>query len=422
MDEENQQQPPNELADNNEQFDFNMDEEQYGPQPMDQSFIPDTWIQSTEKNSRLYYGTPIYIDTVSGHTVKRPISRNAYELLKQFPFLKDYKHLMMLVELNQMIDGDDFEAFLVGQAISAKQIQEQVKSKEEMFANQVHAESSKETSARWREEMEKAQKKYAELQEYYNNIANNPQIVQDLVNTQNANTQLTLQNNQLQQQYDQLQQQNQILQQELNELSEYKRTIDDGSINALYNKYCVALDENNRSHQAEINRINISNTAAINGYVQQVFNLQSQVSSLQMQVNTLRAENKQKMDNFLARNKLRYISSSSDIADMKRELLNFIDGVLGIYDSAIDGVDNLKTAVNKTYTDVMNITKRTLDISPNFENVKFPKFKDAKTDAEKLKNKLENKYKVEEESVSNFIDKGKLPDLRDNGESSFSPY
>lgn len=124
MDEENHEQQ------DNEQFDLNMDNIQYGPQRIDQSFIPDTWVQSTEKNSRLYYGTPIYIDTVSGHTVKRPISKNAYELLKQFPFLKDYKHLMMLVELNQMIDGDDFEAFLVGQAISAKQIQEQVKDSE----------------------------------------------------------------------------------------------------------------------------------------------------------------------------------------------------------------------------------------------------------------------------------------------------
>lgn len=184
------------------------------------------------------------------------------------------------------------------------------------------------------------------------------------------------------------------------------------------------MDEENRdrNHQAEINRINISNTTAINEYRQQVFNLQSTVASLQLQVDTLRQENKQSMDSFLARHKLRYISSSSDIADMKRELLKFIDGVLGIYDSAINGVENLRTAVNKTYTDVINITNRTLDISPNFENVKFPKFKDAKTDAEKIRNKLENKYKVEEESVSDFIDKGKLPDLPDKGESSFSPY
>lgn len=421
MDEENQQ-PPNELADDNEQIDFNMNEEQFGPQPMDQSFIPDTWIESEIKDSRLYYDTPIYVDTVSGHTVKRPLSVNAYNLLKQFPFLKDYKELMRLVELNKMIDGDDFEAFLIGQAISAKQIQEQVKDSEKMFANEVHAESSKETAARWREEMEKAQKKYAELEEHYKTLENNPQIVQDLVNTRNANTQLTLQNNQLQQQYDQLQQQNQILQQQLDRLNDYKQSIDNGSIDALYARYCAELENRDNNHQAEINRINISNTTAINEYRQQVFNLQSTVASLQMQVNTLREENKQKMDSFMARNKLRYISSSSDIADMKRELLKFIDGVLGIYDSAINGVENLRTAVNKTYTDVINITNRTLDISPNFENVKFPKFKDAKTDAEKIRNKLENKYKVEEESVSDFIDKGKLPDLPDKGESSFSPY
>ena len=419
MDDENPEQQPNELADNNEQFNFNMNEEQYGPQPMDQSFIPKTWIQSTEKNSRLYYDTPIYVDTVTGHTIKRPLSRNAYELLKQFPFLKDYKHLMMLVELNQMIDGDDFEAFLVGQAISAKQIQEQINSKEEMFANQVSAESSKETAARWREEMEKAQKKYAELQEYYNNLANNPKIVQDLVNTQNAYTQLTLQNNQLQQQYNQLLEQNQTLQQELNTLNEYKQTIDDGSINALYNQYRAALDENNRSHQAAINTLNSSHIAAINGYCQQVFNLQSQVASLQMQVNTLRAENKQKMDSFLTQNKLKCISNSSDITATKHELLKFIDGVLGVYDSAISGVDNLVSAINKTYTSVFALTDSTLDITPYFKDVKFPKFEDAKEDAEKIKEKLSNKYNVEEQYITDFIDKGKLPD---NGESSYSPY
>ena len=419
MDDENPEQQPNELADNNEQFNFNMNEEQYGPQPMDQSFIPKTWIQSTEKNSRLYYDTPIYVDTVTGHTIKRPLSRNAYELLKQFPFLKDYKHLMMLVELNQMIDGDDFEAFLVGQAISAKQIQEQINSKEEMFANQVSAESSKETAARWREEMEKAQKKYAELQEYYNNLANNPKIVQDLVNTQNAYTQLTLQNNQLQQQYNQLLEQNQTLQQELNTLNEYKQTIDDGSINALYNQYRAALDENNRSHQAAINTLNSSHIAAINGYCQQVFYLQSQVASLQMQVNTLRAENKQKMDSFLTQNKLKCISNSSDITATKHELLKFIDGVLGVYDSAISGVDNLVSAINKTYTSVFALTDSTLDITPYFKDVKFPKFEDAKEDAEKIKEKLSNKYNVEEQYITDFIDKGKLPD---NGESSYSPY
>ena len=413
MDDENHEQQ------DNEQFNFNMNEEQYGPQPMDQSFIPNTWIQSTEKNSRLYYDTPIYVDTETGHTIKRPLSRNAYELLKQFPFLKDYKHLMMLVELNQMIDGDDFEAFLVGQAISAKQIQEQINSKEEMFANQVSAESSKETAARWREEMEKAQKKYAELQEYYNNLANNPKIVQDLVNTQNAYTQLTLQNNQLQQQYNQLLEQNQTLQQELNRLNEYKQTIDDGSINALYNQYRAALDENNRSHQAAINTLNSSHIAAINGYCQQVFNLQSQVASLQMQVNTLRAENKQKMDSFLAQNKLKCISNSSDITATKHELLKFIDGVLGVYDSAISGVDNLVSAINKTYTSVFALTDSTLDITPYFKDVKFPKFKDAKEDAEKIKEKLSNKYNVEEQYITDFIDKGKLPD---NGESSYSPY
>lgn len=66
----------------NEQFDLNMDNIQYGPQRIDQSFIPDTWVQSTEKKSRLYYDTPIYVDTVTGHTIKRPLSRNAYELLK----------------------------------------------------------------------------------------------------------------------------------------------------------------------------------------------------------------------------------------------------------------------------------------------------------------------------------------------------
>lgn len=286
----------------------------------------------------------------------------------------------MLVELNQMIDGDDFEAFLIGQAISAKQIQEQVKNNEQMFANQVHAESSKETAARWRKEMEEAQKKYAELQEYYNNLANNPKIVQDLVNTQNAFTQLTLQNNQLQQQYNQLLQQNQTLQQELDTLNEYKRTIDDGSIGALYNKYCAALDENNRSHQAAINSLKSSHTVAINEYCQQVFNLQSQVASLQMQVNTLRAENKQKMDSFLAQNKLKCISNSSDITATKHELLKFIDGVLGVYDSAISGVDNLITAINKTYTKVSALTDSTLDITPYFKDVKFPKFKVAKED------------------------------------------
>lgn len=418
MDEDNHEQQDNEQQDN-EQFDLNMDNIQYGPQRIDQSFIPDTWVQSTEKKSRLYYDTPIYVDTVTGHTIKRPLSRNAYELLKQFPFLKDYKHLMMLVELNQMIDGDDFEAFLVGQAISAKQIQEQVKNNEQMFANQVHAESSKETAARWREEMEEAQKKYAELQEYYNNLANNPKIVQDLVNTQNANTQLTLQNNQLQQQYNQLLEQNQTLQQELNTLNEYKRTIDDGSIDALYNKYCAALDENNRSHQAAINSLKSSHTVAINEYCQQVFNLQSQVASLQMQVNTLRAENKQKMDSFLAQNKLKCISNSSDITATKHELLNFIDGVLGVYDSAISGVDNLVTAINKTYTRVSALTDSTLDITPYFKDVKFPKFKVAKEDAEKIKDKLSNKYNVEEQYITDFIDKGKLPD---NGESSYSPY
>lgn len=419
MDEEQQDNPPDMEEQINMDDPPSMDEEEYGPQRIDQSFIPDTWVQSTEKNSRLYYGTPIYIDTVSGHTVKRPISKNAYELLKQFPFLKDYKHLMMLVELNQMIDGDDFEAFLVGQAISAKQIQEQVKNNEQMFANQVHAESSKETAARWREEMEEAQKKYAELQEYYNNLANNPKIVQDLVNTQNAYTQLTLQNNQLQQQYNQLLQQNQTLQQELDTLNEYKRTIDDGSIGALYNKYCAALDENNRSHQAAINSLKSSHTVAINEYCQQVFNLQSQVASLQMQVNTLRAENKQKMDSFLAQNKLKCISNSSDITTTKHELLKFIDGVLGVYDSAISGVDNLVTAINKTYTKVSALTDSTLDITPYFKDVKFPKFKVAKEDAEKIKDKLSNKYNVEEQYITDFIDKGKLPD---NGESSYSPY
>ena len=415
----NEDQQQDDINMNDTDSDINMNEEQYGPQPMDQSFIPDTWVQSTEKKSRLYYDTPIYVDTVTGHTIKRPLSRNAYELLKQFPFLKDYKHLMMLVELNQMIDGDDFEAFLVGQAISAKQIQEQVKNNEQMFANQVSAKSSKETAARWREEMENAQKKYAELQEYYNNLANNPKIVQDLVNTQNANTQLTLQNNQLQQQYNQLLQQNQTLQQELNTLNEYKRTIDDGSINALYNKYCAALDENNRSHQAAINSLKSSHTVAINEYCQQVFNLQSQVASLQMQVNTLRAENKQKMDSFLAQNKLKCISNSSDITATKHELLNFIDGVLGVYDSAISGVDNLVTAINKTYTRVSALTDSTLDITPYFKDVKFPKFKVAKEDAEKIKDKLSNKYNVEEQYITDFIDKGKLPD---NGESSYSPY
>ena len=415
----NEDQQQDDINMNDTDSDINMNEEQYGPQPMDQSFIPDTWVQSTEKKSRLYYDTPIYVDTVTGHTIKRPLSRNAYELLKQFPFLKDYKHLMMLVELNQMIDGDDFEAFLVGQAISAKQIQEQVKNNEQMFANQVHAESSKETAARWRKEMEEAQKKYAELQEYYNNLANNPKIVQDLVNTQNANTQLTLQNNQLQQQYNQLLQQNQTLQQELNTLNEYKRTIDDGSINALYAQYSAALDENNRSHQAAINSLKSSHTVAINEYCQQVFNLQSQVASLQMQVNTLRAENKQKMDSFLAQNKLKCISNSSDITATKHELLNFIDGVLGVYDSAISGVDNLVTAINKTYTRVSALTDSTLDITPYFKDVKFPKFKVAKEDAEKIKDKLSNKYNVEEQYITDFIDKGKLPD---NGESSYSPY
>lgn len=415
----NEDQQQDDINMNDTDSDINMNEEQYGPQPMDQSFIPDTWVQSTEKKSRLYYDTPIYVDTVTGHTIKRPLSRNAYELLKQFPFLKDYKHLMMLVELNQMIDGDDFEAFLVGQAISAKQIQEQVKNNEQMFANQVHAESSKETAARWRKEMEEAQKKYAELQEYYNNLANNPKIVQDLVNTQNANTQLTLQNNQLQQQYNQLLQQNQTLQQELNTLNEYKRTIDDGSINALYAQYSAALDENNRSHQAAINSLKSSHTVAINEYCQQVFNLQSQVASLQMQVNTLRAENKQKMDSFLAQNKLKCISNSSDITATKHELLNFIDGVLGVYDSAISGVDNLVTAINKTYTRVSALTDSTLDITPYFKDVKFPKFKVAKEDAEKIKDKLSNKYNVEDQYITDFIDKGKLPD---NGESSYSPY
>ena len=412
MDEENPEQQ------DNEQFDFNMDEEVYGPQQIDQSFIPDNIRKVEVKGFRQYEGTPVYLDT-TGLMMKRPLSRTAFELLRQFPFLKDYKELMMIVESKGLMPDNDFEAFLVGQVISAKMIQDQVASKEEMFANQVHAESSKETAARWRDEMEKAQKKYAELQEYYNNLDNNPKIVQDLVNTQNAYTQLTLQNNQLQQQYSQLLEQNQILQQELNRLNEYKQTIDDGSINALYNKYCAALDENNRSHQAAINSLNSSHTAAINEYCQQVFNLQSQVSSLQMQVNTLRAENKQKMDSFLAQNKLKCISNSLDITTTKHELLKFIDGVLGVYDSAMSGVDNLVTAINKTYTKVFALTDSALDITPYFKDVKFPKFKVAKEDAEKIKDKLSNKYNVEEQYITDFIDKGKLPD---SGESSYSPY
>ena len=382
-----------------------MEEEEYGPEPMDQSFIPDTIKKVEVKGFRQYEGTPAYLDT-TGLIMKRPLSRTAFELLKQFPFLKDYNYLMTFVESKGFMPDNDFEAFLIGQAISAKQIQEQVKSKEEMFANEVHAASSKETAATWYEEWQKAEKKYADLREHYSNLDNNPKIVQELVNTQNENTRLTRQNNQLLQQYNELQQQNQNLQQQINGLNNYYST----------------LENNARTHQAEINDLNNSHNAAINGYSQQVTNLQSQVASLQMQVNILREENKQKMESFMARNKLRYLSNSSDIAATKHELLRFIDGVLGIYDSAIDGVDNLRTAVNKTYTDVINITNRTLDISPNFENVKFPKFKDAKKDAEKLKDKLENKYKVEEESVADFIDKGKLPDFHDNGESSFSPY
>ena len=114
------------------------------------------------------------------------------------------------------------------------------------------------------------------------------------------------------------------------------------------------------------------------------------------------------MDSFLAQNKLKCISNSSDITTTKHELLKFIDGVLGVYDSAISGVDNLVTAINST-----------LDITPYFKDVKFPKFKVAKEDAEKIKDKLSNKYNVEEQYITDFIDKGKLPD---NGESSYSPY
>ena len=41
-----------------------------------------------------------------------------------------------------------------------------------------------------------------------------------------------------------------------------------------------------------------------------------------------------------------------------------------------------------------------------------PRYDLAKEETEKIKDKLENKYKVEEQYLKDFIDKGQLPDGR----------
>lgn len=118
------------------------------------------------------------------------------------------------------------------------------------------------------------------------------------------------------------------------------------------------------------------------------------------------------MDEFLERHKLKCVTNAADIATTKKELLTFIDGILGVFDHAINSMNEIAAAVKKTNVDVLNITQGVLNIMPTFERIKTPRYDLAKEETEKIKDKLENKYKVEEQYLKDFIDKGQLPDIR----------
>lgn len=395
---------------------MNVEEEEnlYGPIQMDQSFIPETWIKYTVKENRNYYGTPAYIDQTSGLMAKRPLSHAAFTLLKRFPFLKDYKYMMDYMEAKGFSVENDFEAFLAGQAISAKNIKENLNRDDDVFKSQVSAESSRNTAEFYKNQWDSARKELRELQEHYADINNNPQIIRDLEQARNER-------NALQAEKEDILHQNELLQQEVANYYLYKQAVENGTIGNLYNEVQVMLDDKDRAYSAQINNLNATHTEVINSYKQQVFELQSQVSSLSMQVSILQQDSKQEMDKLVLKTKLKHLSDSSDIAATKAELLKFIDGVLGVYDSAMNGVQKLGVAIKRATEKAKQVSDNTLNIMPLFNDVKFPKFSVAKEKAEEMKEKLSDKYKVEEQSVVDFINSDKLPDLPDQGENLFAP-
>lgn len=377
-----------------------------------QPFVPDEWILSrVDQDNSPYDGSAIYVSP-DNKCYKAPLTESALHIIQKYPKLMDYREMThMIVDLHLQVYSD-FEAFIAGQILSMRIFEENVEQNNKMIDYIVDAKSLEKTSAAFKKYYEDSQSELAAEKVRLTDAANQPEFVQELIKEKNLRADLQFSNNELNNQVNELKTENTKLKNEIKEWEKFKEDVEKGTVGHYIDEYNIMKDKLTREHGDKVNSINIEHTKEVNELNNQIYDLNKQVNNLTLQVEQLQETSKRKMDKFLARNKLKCISNASDITTTKQELLKFVDGVLGIFDNAIDGINNIATAVKKANFDVLKVTEGVLNIMPLFENISIPKFDVAKEEALKFKNKMENKYNVEEQYLKDFIDKGKLPNIR----------
>lgn len=382
-------------------------------QPINQDFIPEDWERSFVGDEKSpYYGTPIYLNPANNKAHKAFLSPSAYHLLCQYPQMMDYREMTNIVINMGLAIDNDYEAFIAGQVLSVKTLNENVEQKNNLIDYMADAKSYKNTTNQFREYYENSQRELAEERLKLKDPANQPEFVKELLKEQNDRAELQREKNDLQNQVNELKQENTRLKTDIEGWKQFKKDVEAGRVGHYIDEFNQKKEELTREKETAVNDLNIKHAKEVNDLNNQIHNLNKQVNSLTLQVEQLQNTSKNKMDEFLERHKLKCVTNAADIATTKKELLTFIDGILGVFDNAIDSINEIATAVKKTNIDVLNITQGVLNIMPLFEKIKTPRFDLAKEETEKLKDKIENKYKVEEQYLKDFIDKGQLPDIR----------
>ena len=377
-----------------------------------QPFIPDEWILSyVDQDDSPYDGSAIYVSP-NNKCYKAPLTESALQIIQKYPNLMDYREMTHMIVDLQLQVYSDFEAFIAGQVLSMRVFEENVEQNNKMIDYMVNAKSLEKTSAAFKEYYEKSQSELAAEKVRLTDAANQPEFVRELINEKNLRANLQMENNDLQNQVNDLKTENAKLTDEIKNWEQFKKDVEAGRVGHYIDEFNQKKEELTREKETAVNDLNIKHAKEVNDLNNQIHNLNKQVNSLTLQVEQLKNTSKNKMDEFLERHKLKCVTNAADIATTKKELLTFIDGILGVFDHAINSMNEIAAAVKKTNIDVLNITQGVLNIMPTFERIKTPRYDLAKEETEKIKDKLENKYKVEEQYLKDFIDKGQLPDIR----------
>lgn len=349
---------------------------------VDQSFIPESWISERISTDGPFKHIAVYKDTTTGKVHKKPLSPSAYQQILKYPYFADYKQMISQVTSMEFKPKNDYEAYIAGQVLSANIYKDINKNETTLLDTRVEAAANAHDSAFYKSEMDKAKQQLSELQERYSHPESIPEFIQRM-------EQLQQQNAALQEQNRNLSAENAYMRGELDRANQYKEAVERGDVGNLYEVVNNMLNQKDTEYTDRINNLTVHNTAAAIQYEQRISALNTQIQNLQLEVQRLQEENRRNMDIAMYNMNIQQFDNTNDIDNIKRMVVQFIDRVLGVYDTTADGITSLQQKNDIASRAVADLTHGVVNINGVFNDIPVPNLNMAYQDANNMKNALQ---------------------------------